>query len=97
MSETITRHLRITGRVQGVGYRASLMGVAGQLGLKGWVRNCRDGSVEAIVQGTPQAIEDITAWAQQGPPHARVEQVKMSEAEEEHRGPFIGFHVHADG
>jgi len=96
MSETVTRHLRITGRVQGVGYRASLMGVAEQLGLKGWVRNCRDGSVEAVVQGTPQAVQDLSAWAQQGPPHARVDEVEMSQAEAEHSGPFVGFHVRAD-
>ena len=97
MSEPVTRHLRISGRVQGVGYRASLMGVAEQLGLKGWVRNCRDGSVEAVVQGPAQAVEDLGAWARQGPPHARVEQVKMSPAEEQHCGPYAGFHIHADG
>lgn len=91
------RHLRITGRVQGVGYRASLVGVAEQLGLKGWVRNCRDGSVEAVAQGTAQAVEDLAAWAQQGPPHARVDQVQASEATEEHHGPYAGFHVRADG
>lgn len=97
MSQTITRRLRATGRVQGVGYRFSLVAMAGQLGLKGWVRNCADGSVEAVVQGETKAVEDLFAWAQQGPPHARVDQVRGSEAGEDERGPFAGFHVRADG
>ncbi|MDB5802763.1 MAG: acylphosphatase [Betaproteobacteria bacterium] len=96
MTATVTRHLRITGRVQGVGYRASLLGVAEQLGLKGWVRNCRDGSVEAVAQGAAQAVEDLAAWAQNGPPHARVDIVQVSEAGEEYHGPYAGFHVRAD-
>ncbi|HEY4370575.1 MAG TPA: acylphosphatase [Burkholderiales bacterium] len=97
MSDAVTRHLRITGRVQGVGYRASLVAMAQQLGLKGWVRNCRDGSVEAVVQGTQKAADDLAAWAHHGPPHARVDRVQENEGGEGNQGPFAGFHVRADG
>ena len=96
MTALVIHHLRIRGRVQGVGYRASLLAMAEQLGLKGWVRNCRDGSVEAVAQGTAAAVEDLIAWARKGPPHARVEEVHAAPAADEHSGPFVGFHVHTD-
>ncbi len=76
MKETVTRHLRITGRVQGVGYRASLMGVAVQLGLKGWVRNCRDGSVEALLAGSADVVSAMIAAFRRGPSMARVDAVQ---------------------
>jgi acylphosphatase len=75
MNILLCRHLSIHGRVQGVGYRWSLCAEAEALGLRGWVRNRRDGSVEALLQGLPEAVEKLTAWAQQGPPAARVERV----------------------
>lgn len=75
------RHLRITGVVQGVGYRASFEAQARQLGLAGWVRNRRDGSVEAVVSGPDDSIEAIVNWAQVGPAMARVDQVEISEPE----------------
>ena len=71
----LCRHLSIDGRVQGVGYRWSLSTRGTALGLRGWVRNRRDGSVEALLCGTPEAVEQLTAWAHIGPPHAHVEQV----------------------
>ncbi len=73
------RRLMIEGRVQGVGYRASFAEQARALGLSGWVRNRRDGSVEAAVDGGPQAIEAITTWARRGPPAARVANVVIEE------------------
>ena len=73
----ITRHLRITGRVQGVYYRASMVQQALALGVHGWVRNRRDGSVEAVVQGPPAAVQALIDWAHQGPAHARVDRVVM--------------------
>jgi acylphosphatase len=75
----------------------SLVAVAEQLGLKGWVRNCSDGSVETVIQGKAEAVEDLLAWAHQGPPHARVQQVLSSEVDAEDSSSFAGFHVRADG
>jgi acylphosphatase len=77
----MAKHLVITGVVQGVGYRASFERQAVALGLCGWVRNRRDGAVEAEVDGDVAAIEAIIAWAHQGPPASRVEQVKVAEAQ----------------
>jgi len=71
----LCRHLSILGRVQGVGYRWSLSTQAISLELTGWVRNRRDGSVEALICGTPEAVEALTAWSRQGPPSARVERI----------------------
>jgi len=64
--------LRITGLVQGVGYRAAFHRRAMQLGLSGWVRNRNDGSVEALVDGDAAALHQIEDWARRGPPGARV-------------------------
>ena len=68
-------HLLISGRVQGVGFRYALAHEARALGLRGWVRNILDGRVEAIVQGPPDALEKLTAWARRGPALARVSAV----------------------
>ena len=72
---TLTRHLTIFGRVQGVCFRWSLHAEAKAAGLKGWVRNRRDGSVEALICGAPEAVEMLTVWAHRGPPSALVERV----------------------
>ncbi len=76
----ITRHLFIEGRVQGVFYRASMVAQATQLGLRGWVRNRRDGRVEALVQGPAEAVQALIDWAHHGPAQARVSAVQVSEA-----------------
>ena len=86
----ITRRLRITGRVQGVGFRYALEHEARRLGLAGWVRNRRDGSVEAVAQGEGDAIEALIAWARQGPPAARVSEVQITPAEDP---PYSGFEL----
>ena len=72
--------LRITGIVQGVGYRYALEREARRLGLTGWVRNRADGSVEALAQGSQAALEQLSAWARRGPPAARVANVLVSPA-----------------
>ena len=75
--------LRITGRVQGVGYRAWAMQTAAQLGLRGWVRNRADGSVEALVIGDENATAAMIEACHDGPFAARVSDVAVSEAEDD--------------
>jgi acylphosphatase len=64
--------VRISGRVQGVFFRASCARLAEELGLSGWVRNRPDGDLEAVFQGTDEAVDDMIGWCREGPPHARV-------------------------
>ena len=78
--ERIAKRLLITGRVQGVGFRFYTQRKARELGLTGWVRNCRDGSVEAVIQGAPAAVETMIAWARRGPPSALVADVQITDA-----------------
>jgi acylphosphatase len=73
--------------VQGVGYRYWTEDEARELGLTGWVRNRRDGSVEAVVDGSPDAVARIVQWAHRGPPASTVTQVEVSETE----GAFAAF------
>jgi len=86
----IARRLRITGTVQGVGYRAALRAAAETRQLDGWVRNRSDGSVEAEVFGPPEAVAALVDWAHRGPPAARVAavQVEAIEADASHAGGF---------
>ena len=78
--ERIAKRLLITGRVQGVGFRFYTQRKARELGLTGWVRNCRDGSVEVVIQGAPAAVEAMIAWARRGPPSALVADVQITDA-----------------
>lgn len=73
--------LRIHGRVQGVGFRYAALIEAERLGLQGWVRNRRDGSVEAVIRGSAAACEAFTQWARRGPRAARVDRVETRNAE----------------
>lgn len=74
-TQAITRHLAIHGRVQGVYYRQSMVDAAAPLAVRGWVRNRSDGSVEALVQGAPHAVQALQDWARRGPAGARVDAV----------------------
>jgi len=87
----VTLHLRISGRVQGVGYRYSLGAEAQAAGINGWVRNRRDGTVEAVLQGDSQAVDKVVAWAKRGPPAARVTQVDAQPARDEFDRPYAEF------
>lgn len=88
MSESVvTKRLVIHGRVQGVYFRDSMRQLARRHGVTGWVRNRSDGSVEAMVQGKPDAVEKIIKWAHRGPDAAKVIGVQIEEAE----GQFDSF------
>lgn len=92
-ASSIARRLRILGRVQGVFYRASAKAQADRLGLRGWVRNKRDGSVEALVAGPAEAIDRFIDWAYQGPAQARVEHIEIGAAD---APQAAGFHILPD-
>jgi acylphosphatase len=80
-SGIVTRHLVITGLVQGVWYRESLREVADSLGVTGWARNRLDGSVEAMLQGEAEQVDTLVEWCRRGPPLARVNNVEVSEGD----------------
>jgi acylphosphatase len=80
--------VRIAGRVQGVGYRAWAMDSARRLGLRGWVRNRADGTVEALLTGDDEAVAAMIEACRQGPRGARVTDVMVSDAEDDGAAGF---------
>ncbi|HKP96542.1 MAG TPA: acylphosphatase [Fibrobacteria bacterium] len=82
--------IRVSGKVQGVFFRASARAEADRLGLRGFVRNEEDGSVYAEAEGERENLDEFLQWCRKGPPHARVEGVKASTGEAK---GFRGFHV----
>lgn len=90
---TESRYFRVTGRVQGVFYRASTQARAEELGLTGWVRNCADGSVELEASGDAEALRQLESWLWQGPERAQVSAVDVAEGAGE---PASGFEVRRD-
>jgi acylphosphatase len=78
-----TLRLRIAGKVQGVGYRIWATRTAADLGLRGWVRNRTDGSVEALVTGTPDAVAALVEACREGPRGACVSDVAVAAAEDD--------------
>ncbi len=76
----IAKRVVIRGRVQGVGFRFSIADVARDCGVVGWVRNRRDGSVEAFLQGDTNAVQRVADWCRRGPAGARVADVDVTEA-----------------
>jgi acylphosphatase len=79
----ITRRLRISGRVHGVFFRESMRQRAEQLKVTGWVRNCADGTVEAIAQGDAFEVGRLIEWAQRGPDAAKVDSVEIESIEDD--------------
>jgi len=80
---SVMRHLVIRGRVQGVGYRAFVEDAALDHGVAGWVRNRRNGDVEAVFAGPPTAVTQVTRVCRRGPLGARVDSVDERDATEE--------------
>ncbi len=73
----VRRHVVVSGRVQGVFFRDSVRRLAEQHGVAGWVRNTWDGTVEAVLEGEPDAVERLVDFCRKGPPHAAVERVDV--------------------
>ena len=86
-----TVHLSVAGRVQGIGYRDAMCSQAERHGVRGWVRNRRDGSVEAVLQGDAAAVDAVLAWARSGPPAARVTEVSVQPATGDLDRSYEGF------
>ena len=88
---TIVKQLRVEGRVQGVGFRQFMLRTARELGITGWVRNRRDGSVEAVIAGTSEAVHTMLERARHGPPQAMVSDLVIADA----TGGFAKFEMRA--
>lgn len=84
-------HVLFFGKVQGVYFRDHTRRRAEQLGVAGWVRNLRDGSVEAVLEGPREGVEALVEWCRTRQPYARVSEAKVSW--EPYRGEFDGFEV----
>lgn len=81
MSATVIRHVVFSGRVQGVGFRAFVHSKAERRAVGGWVRNRRDGTVEALFEGPEPVVRELIAVCRRGPPGARVDGVEEREAD----------------
>lgn len=79
----MTVHLLISGKVQGVFYRAKAKGEAENLGIKGWIKNTPDRRVEAVVNGNDQPLKQFVEWCKQGPATAIVTNVDVTEVPEQ--------------
>lgn len=84
-------HIWVSGKVQGVFFRAHTEDKANSLGLSGWVRNLPDGRVEILAQGQKDKVDELIKWCHKGPPYARVSNVKVEW--EEPKQDFKGFHI----
>ncbi|XVH31067.1 acylphosphatase [Haloferacaceae archaeon DSL9] len=77
-NERVRAHVFVSGRVQGVYYRANTRDTARERGLDGWVRNLDDGRVEAVFEGPRDAVDDLVEWCHSGSPAANVDDVSVS-------------------
>jgi acylphosphatase len=89
--EKVRAHVIIEGRVQGVFFRYHTQEVALHLGLKGWVKNRRDGRVEAVFEGDKNGVDEVIQWCHQGPLEARVTEVHLHW--EDYTGEFEDFAI----
>jgi acylphosphatase len=88
VSDPIAKRVVVHGSVQGVFFRDSTQRRAEQRGVRGWVRNCDDGTVEALFEGDREAVEAMVAFAREGPRAASVDRVDVTDAEPEGNGGF---------
>lgn len=91
MPNQVRAHAIISGRVQGVFFRAETQRAATGHKVTGWVRNLPDKSVEAVLEGEQAAVESVLEWCRQGPPYARVDNVVVRW--EAYTGAFKGFEI----
>lgn len=89
MTDAIARRVVVGGSVQGVFFRDSTRREALRLGVTGWVRNCADGTVEAHFEGRPDAVDALVQWCSEGPRHAEVRDVRVSEVDVEGPSAFV--------
>ena len=78
MTDRTLAHVFVSGRVQGVFYRASTRSTAAERGVAGWVKNLPDGRVEAVFEGPAEAVDSMVEWCHEGSPQARVEEVEVA-------------------
>ena len=91
MAENVRARAVISGRVQGVAYRFEAQRAAERIGVRGWVRNRPDGTVEALFEGARGNVEEMLAWCRRGPALARVATVDVEW--EDYRGDLAGFRI----
>ena len=91
MKDKVRAHAIISGRVQGVFFRRETKQAADRLGVFGWVRNRRDGTVEALFEGDRDRVDAVLEWCKEGPGHAQVTEVKLDW--EDYAGEFSGFGI----
>lgn len=91
MSDKIRIHVYLSGRVQGVGFRAFTMRTAQQLSVNGWVKNLSDGRVEAIFTGSKDKVDKMLEQVKQGPSFAKVDDIEI--VEEKYQNQYNDFEV----
>jgi len=91
MAENVRAHVIITGRVQGVGFRYDTQWAAQRIGVHGWVRNRRDGSVEGVFEGEKERVNRMLDWCQHGSALARVDHVSLEW--EPFNGEYTAFNI----
>ena len=91
MNEKVRAHVIVSGRVQGVFFRAETQEEAKELGVFGWVKNLAEGRVEAVFEGEKPKVEQLVKWAESGPPGAVVNDLNV--VWEEYQGEFNGFEI----
>ena len=89
MPRVIRRRLIVHGRVQGVGFRWAIARAAESRGVAGWAQNRADGTVEAVLEGEPEAVESVVRLSREGPRGAQVERVDIAEEEPEALRGFV--------